>query len=169
MPLLRGGAFVEDDWRQVIPGESLSSGEKVLLSWEDWREARKQLLKRAEESRTELGVRFPNTEDPALLEEDLKSLSLIALEFPTFRDGRAYSQARLLRQRYGFQGELRACGDVLRDQWQFMHRCGFDAFEVQEGTTLQDWQEALGEISMTYQTPSGAETIVALRSHRRDV
>ena len=82
---------------------------------------------------------------------DLEHISLIALEFPTFRDGRAYSTARLLRERHGYSGELRAFGNVLRDQLMFMHRCGFNAFEVAEANALDSWRKALGEMSVWYQ------------------
>ena len=74
-----------------------------------------------------VGVLWPNDRRVAELEPWLKDLSLIALMFPKFRDGRAYSQARLLRERYSYRGELRATGDVLRDQFQFLVRAGFDS------------------------------------------
>jgi uncharacterized protein (DUF934 family) len=91
---------------------------------------------------------------------------VIALEFPKFGDGRAYSYARLLRERYGFRGELRAVGNVLRDQALFMLRCGFDAFEVTEGTPIEGWREALGEISVVYQpTADGRPVAHGLRAH----
>ncbi len=90
---------------------------------------------------------------------------MIALEFPSFGDGRAYSYARLLRERHGYRGELRAVGNVLRDQALFMRRCGFDAFEVAEGTGIAGWREALGEISVFYQpTEDGRPATPALRN-----
>ncbi len=78
------------------------------------------------------GVLWPNNRKVAELAPYLDRLALVALVFPTFKDGRAYSQARLLRERYGFRGELRATGDVLRDQFLFLARAGFDAFEVKK-------------------------------------
>lgn len=92
----------------------------------------------------------PNTVDVATLAEDLPKIAAIILEFPTFRDGRAYSQARLLRDRYGFAGEIRARGDILRDQALFMARAGFDAIEIDE-TRAGGVAEALGEFSAFYQ------------------
>ncbi|MHA1154101.1 MAG: DUF934 domain-containing protein, partial [Alphaproteobacteria bacterium] len=92
---------------------------------------------------------------------------VIALEFPSFGDGRAYSYARLLRERHGYRGELRAVGNVLRDQALFMRRCGFDAFEVAEGTAVAGWREALGEISVFYQpTEDGRPAAPGLRNQR---
>ena len=77
-------------------------------------------------------------------------LPLIALEFPSFRDGRAYSQAYLLRTRLGWQGELRAVGDVLRDQLSHMRQCGFDAFAVREDKSATDALKGLNGISVLY-------------------
>ena len=79
---------------------------------------------------------------------------MIALEFPKFTDGRSYSHARLLRDRYGFTGELRAVGNVLRDQFQFMLRCGFDSLEVAEARQIEGWAEAVSEIEGFYQKAS---------------
>ena len=93
---------------------------------------------------------------------------MVALEFPKFRDGRAYSTARLLRERYGFAGELRAVGDVLRDQFLFMHRCGFDAFEVADEQAVAAWRKAIAEFTVFYQTATdGRAPAGALRGLRR--
>jgi uncharacterized protein (DUF934 family) len=80
----------------------------------------------------------------------LNSLPLIALDFPSFRDGRAYSQAYLLRTRFGWQGELRAVGDVLRDQLSHMRQCGFDAFAVREDKSAEDALKGLAGMSVLY-------------------
>src|SRR5436190_10994785 len=86
-----------------------------------------------------VGVRLEVGESVEDLAYDLPRLSLVALAFPKFRDGRAYTSARLLRERFGFDGEVRAVGDVLREQAPFMVRCGFDAFEPADGSTPQEW------------------------------
>lgn len=98
-----------------------------------------------------VGVRLQPSDDvephvPALLE-----LPLIAVEFPRFTDGRGYSLGRLLRERHGYRGELRAVGNVLRDQLFYMHRCGFDAFELQPGKSVTDALAAFEELSVRYQ------------------
>ncbi|TMK13533.1 MAG: DUF934 domain-containing protein [Alphaproteobacteria bacterium] len=93
-------------------------------------------------------------------------IALVALVFPTFRDGRAYSQARLLRERYQFRGELRATGQVLRDQLLFLHRAGFDAFEVTKDSDASAFVEAVHRYSVFYQ-PTGdgrASTLTARRA-----
>ena len=99
---------------------------------------------------------------PAKLGDDLDRFALIALSFPRFTDGRAYSQARLLRGRLGFTGELRAEGDVLRDQLLFMQRCGFDAFAVSERALVEDWLQAFREFDVFYQ-PAEDRQISLLR------
>jgi uncharacterized protein (DUF934 family) len=98
-----------------------------------------------------LGVRLEPDEPVEGLAYDLRRLALVALDFPKFRDGRAYSAAALLRERYGFTGEVRAVGDVLRDQALLMLRCGFDAFEPADGATLEDWSHALHRFRHVYQ------------------
>ncbi|UQS16558.1 DUF934 domain-containing protein [Pseudomonas sp. HS6] len=80
----------------------------------------------------------------------LSSLPLIALDFPSFRDGRAYSQAYLLRSRFGWKGELRAIGDVLRDQLSHMRQCGFDSFAVREDKSAEDALKGLAGMSVLY-------------------
>ena len=87
---------------------------------------------------------------------DVHHFAVIELEFPKFKDGRGYSWARLLRQRLSYKGEIRAVGDVLRDQWLFMSRVGVDAFEVRPGTTIEDFRAALAEQTVFYQPPPTA-------------
>ncbi len=98
-----------------------------------------------------LGVSWPNDRLIGELAPYLAQLSLVALEFPIFRDGRAYTQARLLRERYGFQGEVRATGDVLRDQLLLMARAGFNAFEAKKAADAEAFAQALGAFTVRYQ------------------
>ena len=97
------------------------------------------------------GVLLEPNDDPAALAGILERLALVAVRFPKFSDGRGYSSARLLRERYGFRGELRAVGDVLRDQVLFMKRCGFDAFTLREDQDATEALAALGELGEQYQ------------------
>ena len=109
------------------------------------------------------GVLWPNNHGVAELVPHLDRLALVALVFPSFRDGRAYSQARLLRERHGFRGELRATGDVLRDQFLFLTRAGFDAFEVKKDADAAAFASALARYSVFYQ-PAGDGRMSALRA-----
>ncbi len=99
-----------------------------------------------------LGVWLQSHEQIEDIVDDLKYFQVIALDFPAFTDGRHFSSARLLRERYGYQGEIRAIGDVLRDQLFFMQRCGFDAFAVRPDRDPYDALKGLSDFSVTYQT-----------------
>jgi len=109
-----------------------------------------------------VGVIWPNDRKVAELATWVDRLALIALVFPKFKDGRAYSQARLLRERHGFRGELRATGEVLRDQFQFLLRAGFDAFEVKKPADAKVFAQAAVRFSVFYQ-PSADGRPPALR------
>ncbi len=98
-----------------------------------------------------IGVRLSPTDDPALLANDFDKLRLIAIEFPAFTDGRGYSSARLLRERYGWKGELRAVGDVLRDQVFLLSRSGFDTFALRDDQNVQASLAAFNDFSAYYQ------------------
>lgn len=98
-----------------------------------------------------VGVRVQSDETVEDLAYDLPRLALVALVFPKYRDGRAYSSATLLRQRLGYGGEVRAVGDVLREQAGFMVRCGIDAFAPADGSTTEEWAAAASRHRHVYQ------------------
>ncbi len=108
------------------------------------------------------GVVWPNDRKVAELKPWLSQLALVALVFPSFRDGHAYSQARLLRERFGFRCELRATGDVLRDQFRFLVRAGFDAFEVKKPADAKVFAAVLARSNVFYQ-PAADGRVPALR------
>ncbi|MEK6242895.1 MAG: DUF934 domain-containing protein [Pseudomonadota bacterium] len=94
------------------------------------------------------------TDDPAALADRIggfEAIAAIAVNFPKFGDGRGYSIARLLRERYGYKGELRAVGVVARDHLHAMAQCGFDAFQLREGEDPQEALKAFGDFSEQYQ------------------
>ena len=98
-----------------------------------------------------VGVRIEPDEAVEALAYDLPRISVVALAFPKFRDGRAYSAARILRERFDYAGQIRAVGDVLREQALFMIRCGFDAFEPADGSTAADWAHVAARFRHVYQ------------------
>jgi len=111
-----------------------------------------------------VGVRVAADEAVESLAYDLPSLALVALEFPKFKDGRAYSAARILRERYHFTGEVRAVGDVLLEQAPYMIRCGIDAFEPADGTGAEQWTAAASRYRHVYQRAAdGREPAFVLR------
>ena len=99
-----------------------------------------------------LGLWLESDEDPVLIADSLEAFSVIAVNFPQFTDGRGYSTARLLRERYGWKGELRAIGDIQRDQLYYLSRCGFDSFLLNDGLDAQGALSALNDFSEAYQT-----------------
>lgn len=158
MALIKQGRVVDDPWTKVSGDATPPAAGAILVPYALWEQQRESLLTR----NGPIGIALAGDQSPALIEADLARFELIALEFPTFKDGRAYSQARLLRERYGFSGELRATGDVLRDQFLFLHRCGFDAFEVATHDSATAWEAALSEISVTYQPGTDERTPVTV-------
>lgn len=104
-------------------------------------------------SRPEAGevLRLEPGDDPAKVADRLGSAARVEVNFPSFTDGRGYSIARLLRERHGYLGELRAVGDVQRDQLFYLARCGFDAFLLREGLDARESLSALRDFSEAYQ------------------
>ena len=105
-----------------------------------------------------VGVRLKSDEAMEGLAYDLPRLALVALEFPKFRDGRAFSSATLLRERYGYRGEIRAVGEVLRDLAKDMVRCGFDAFEPADGSSPEQWAASAFRFRHVYQSAADPRT-----------
>ncbi len=110
----------------------------------------------------ELGVWLASDEPPKALANDLDRLAVVACDFPAFSDGRAFSYARLLRERYGYKGEVRAIGEVLLEQIPFMVRSGFNTFEVEDASTLADFKAVCEEVRVVYQ-PTGDGQTTALQ------
>ncbi|WP_404419641.1 DUF934 domain-containing protein [Marinospirillum sp.] len=153
MPLLRNRQAVEEDSWHFLQADA----ESEQLPAQPWAEAvvlpaaKLAELNEAElQAVSRLGALLTTEEEHELLLPWLERLELIAIEFPVFRDGRGFSQARLLR-RAGFQGELRAVGDVARDRLAYLERCGFDAFEIAEERFNPEDLKAFSEISVSYQ------------------
>jgi uncharacterized protein (DUF934 family) len=163
MALIKDGNLVTDTFVDASGMEALPPSGAVLVTYDQWQAQRAALLARG----TPLGIRLHSDQPPELIAAELPHFALVALEFPKFRDGRAYSYARLLRERYGFTGELRAIGDVLLEQLFFMLRTGFNAFEIQDADPLGAYRTALGDLSVWYQpTGDGRPTAMQLR-HKR--
>ena len=161
MPLVKDGTVVDDPWVAVDDEDPLPDAAPVIVSLGRWERERDGLRRRD----APLGIRLESDEPPERIAGDVHRLSLIALEFPKFTDGRAYSHARLLRERYRYAGELRAVGNVLRDQFLFMKRCGFDAFEVDREEAVTGWSQAMTEIDVMYQPAADHRSSVLSLRH----
>ncbi|WP_426439731.1 DUF934 domain-containing protein [Bradyrhizobium genosp. P] len=157
MPLVKQGRLTTDLFVHVADGAELPGDGAVLVTSERFLADPEALLRRSGKT----GVIWPNNRNLDDLVPYLDRLATVALVFPTFRDGRAYSQARLLRERHGYDGELRATGQVLRDQFVFMTRAGFDAFEVKKDADADAFAETMKRYSVFYQ-PTGDGRVTAL-------
>jgi uncharacterized protein (DUF934 family) len=160
MPLVKNGKIITDALVRIADDGELPADGAILISAARFLGDPERLSRRAGKT----GVIWPNNRDLDDLVPFLNQLAAVALVFPTFRDGRAYSQARLLRERHGYRGELRATGQVLRDQFLFMLRAGFDAFEVKKDSDAEAFANTVKRYSVFYQ-PTGDGRITAL--HRR--
>ena len=159
MPLVKAGQIVDDRFVRVADGAAIPEGVPALLPAARWLDDADQLSRR----QAPTGLIWPNNRPVAELAPHLQYLALVALVFPSFKDGRAFSQARLLRERYGFAGELRATGQVLRDQFLFMLRAGFDALETSKAIDAAAFADAARRYSVFYQ-PTGDGRTTALRA-----
>jgi uncharacterized protein (DUF934 family) len=160
MPLVKDGKITGDAFVHVPEGAELPGDGAILISAARFLEDPEAILRRA----GKVGVIWPNNRDLDDLVPYLDRVAAVALVFPSFRDGRAYSQARLLRERHGYEGELRATGQVLRDQFVFMLRAGFDTFEVRKDSDAEAFASTAKRYSVFYQ-PTGDGRLTAL--HRR--
>lgn len=147
-------AIVNDTWTSVPDDAPVPEYGEVVVSFERWSVEKDSLKKR----RDPVGLIMNGEQDVRSLADDLDGLSLVALEFPKFADGRCYSHARILRDQLGFKGQIRAVGDVLRDQIFYMHRVGFDAFEVSETQAIDDVVQGLSDFSVAYQAAADVQT-----------
>ena len=155
--LLRDGHVVVDDWTYAagakVAGAAddgnahAETGPALIVGFEQWLARRDELIQRG----GRLGVVLQTVHAVERLAADLAHFELIAAEFPGPAEGRGYTQGRLLRERFGFTGELRAVGYVRRDQLFFLARCGFNSFEMKEAE-LDDGQSALATFTLAYQS-----------------
>ena len=167
MQVIKDQVIVEDSWERLVeitPDAGLPTGGvpggDIIVPFAYWLEHKDALINR----KGKLGVCISGDDDTQKVAKDIEHFDLIALDFPAFTDGRSYSHARLLRERYNFKGEIRAVGDVLRDQLFFMHRCGINSFQLREGKDLEDALNAFTELSVKYQTAAdGAEPVYKYR------
>lgn len=153
MQIIRKREIIDDSWRHADDDADLPEG-NIIVSLARFRDQRPALLARD----GQLGIRIPNDVVAREVASELDGVDLVAVDFPIYRDGRAFSIARILR-RCGFAGELRAVGNVLRDQLSFMERCGFDTYELEGGKDLEDALRAFDEISVTYQDAMDRRTV----------
>jgi uncharacterized protein (DUF934 family) len=157
MPLVKNAKISNDAFVHIGDDAPLPAEGAILISAARFLDDPDLISRRLGKT----GVVWPNNRDLDDLVPYLDRLAVVALVFPTFRDGRAYSQARLLRERFLYRGELRATGQVLRDQFVFMLRAGFDAFEVKKAADAEAFSQTAKRYSVFYQ-PTGDGRVTAL-------
>lgn len=151
--IIKNKTVIDDDWQvlrlqgQETAKEVVIPDGNIIVPLKVWLEQRAVL-----QQRNDIGVWFASDERPEDLTEDIHRFSVIAVDFPKFSDGRGYSIAYNLRARMGYSGELRAIGDVLRDQLFYMQRVGFDTFEPRPDRDINDALKGLKDFSEVYQT-----------------
>jgi len=166
--LIKNHAIVADDWVVLRPEsgtapESVTVPEgKVIVPLAVW-QAQKDVL----QQRAAIGVWLASDERAEALKGELDRLAVIAVDFPKFADGRGYSIAFTLRERLGYAGEVRALGDVLRDQLFYMARVGFDAFAVRADKNIEDALKGLEDFSVKYQASWDEKQPLFRRVHRQ--
>jgi uncharacterized protein (DUF934 family) len=143
--LLRNGDIVPDEWRTPADGE-VGEDLPLIVTFSQWQAERERLWSRP----GRLGIVLAPADEVERLAPDLARLDLAGADFPGPSEGRGYTQGRLLRERFGFTGELRARGAITRDQIFFLARCGFNSFELPEGE-IEEAAAALATFSATYQ------------------
>lgn len=145
--IIRDREIVDDNFRYVADIAELAAGGDIIVDLALWN-AHKPAL---QAHPGKIGVKLEGDAEPESIAGDLAELALVVIHFPVFRDGRGFSLARILRGHLGFQGELRAVGDVLRDQLFFMQRCGFNAYEPRRDRSMEDALKGLNDFSVIYQ------------------
>ena len=165
--VIKNKALANDDWTVLRPGANdvpegvtVPPG-KVIVPLKVWRAQRAAL-----HGGTELGVWLASDERAEDLRDDVKRFSVIAVDFPKFADGRGYTIARNLRTRLGYRGELRAIGDVLRDQMFYMQRVGFDSFSARNDRDIGEALKGLSDFTFTYQASADEELPLFRRVQR---
>jgi len=163
MKLLKNGQVIEDPYRTLGDDQALPTEGTWMLPWARWRTEGEALACR---TGLTLGLRVPGDAAAAEVADAAHRIgaTAVAVAFPKFRDGRGFTLGRLLRERYGFTGELRAEGPLILDQYAFLYRCGFDAVAPEDESRLKDWNRYITEMGVVYQPAADRRpSILALR------
>ncbi len=150
MRVIKDNEVVDDSWQQIQESDTekaIPEGD-VIVPFSYWQAHRLDLVER----KGKLGVCINGDDETEEVAKDLAYFDLIAVDFPAFKDGRGYSHARILRDQYEYKGDLRAVGDVLRDQLYYLQRCGINSFHVREDMDYEDAMKGFSDFSVKYQT-----------------
>lgn len=155
MPVFKNGTLIDDAWQRLADAQELPQDGKLLLTAQQWR----RFAPLRQRANIAYGLMLEPGAPVEDFADDYKSLMLVAIHFPKFTDGRGYSMGHRIRRRFGYTGEMRATGDILFDQLQFLTRCGFDAFDIVDQATLRLLNEGrTAGVSHFYQPGIGRES-----------
>ena len=150
--VIKNREIIEDQWVSITnPEQDLESTDdstNIIVELAYWLDNKASLINR----KGSVGVLLQGSDEPELFHQELDNIDLIAINFPKFGDGRGYSIARLLCERYNYPKEIRATGDVLRDQLRFMERCGFNAYALRSDRNMEEALASFSAISVDYQS-----------------
>lgn len=147
MKIIKDKQIIDNSWTHLSDEDTIST-DHITVSLARWKDEQSVLIKHQKH----IGIRLSSSDDAEDIIDSLDKISLIALEFPAFTDGRAFSQARLLRSRHHYQGEIRAIGHYMPDQVFYLHRVGINAFEFETTTELEVALASINDFSVTYQS-----------------
>ena len=146
MKIIKDKQIVDDNWTHVSDNDTITPGD-ITLSLARWKKEKSALNKHA----GKIGIRLSPADPIEDTADDLSSISLIALEFPAFTDGRSFSQARILRNRYHYKNEIRALGDFMPDQVFYLSRVGVNAFQLKDPAQLDAALATMTDFTVQYQ------------------
>jgi len=150
--IIKNREIIEDQWITLLnPDEQIASTQddaNIIVELAYWLNNKASLTARP----GLVGILITGADEPEEFQGELDKLNVVAISFPKFGDGRGYSIARILRERYNFQQEIRAVGDVLRDQLRFMERCGFDAYALRADRNMEEALESFTSLTVDYQS-----------------
>ena len=152
MPILKHGEIITNEWIDLDDEQKIPDDQPVTVSVDRWNRDRDSLVAAGQK----IGLRIRGDTDVGAIAPDLDNLDMIAVSFPGIADGRGYSQARLLRHRYGFTGELRATGPLIRDVFPALERVGFDTIEARDQAEAEAWADAVARITVRLQPDIGS-------------
>lgn len=146
MKIIKDKQIIEDNWSHIADNDSLTE-ENITVSLARWKEEKKNLCR----DKKGIGIRLLPSDNVEDIAEDLDKISLVALEFPAFTDGRSFSHASILRNRYGFDGEIRAIGNYMPDQVFYLSRVGVNSFQLKTQGELDTALSTMNDFTVKYQ------------------
>jgi len=161
--LIKNNQVIDDSWQLItkdaeLPADDIAAGKHLILPLQLWQENTEKL-----QNKKNIGLWLDSDQAPNEIESYCNSIPLIAINFPVFSDGRGYSYARQLREYFDYQGELRAIGDILKDQLFFYQRCGFNSFALREDRDAEQAISSLTDFSVSYQSANDSAVPVFQR------